>query len=80
MRNAIDMMELAMMGWPELVELPEKWGEPRHCPDVKVSSSRNHRTDIQNLRAAGPAHPRHRAPPRPRQGLDPQDPRRPQGR
>lgn len=37
MRSAIDAMELAMMGWPELVDLPEKWGEPRHRSDVKVS-------------------------------------------
>lgn len=37
MRSAIDAMELAMMGWPELVDLPERWGEPRHRPDLKVS-------------------------------------------
>ena len=36
MRNAIDAMELAMMGWPELIELPEKWGEPRHRSDLGV--------------------------------------------
>lgn len=36
MRSAIDAMELAMMGWPELIELPEKWGEPRHRPDLGV--------------------------------------------
>ena len=30
MRAAIDAMETAMMGWPELIDLPEKWGEPRH--------------------------------------------------
>jgi transcriptional regulator with XRE-family HTH domain len=37
MRNAIDAMELAMMGWPELVDLPEKWGEPRHRSELAVS-------------------------------------------
>jgi hypothetical protein len=34
MRSAIDAMELAMMGCPELIELPEKWGEPRHRPEL----------------------------------------------
>lgn len=37
MRNAIDAMELAMMGWPELVDMPETWGEPRHREDLRVS-------------------------------------------
>lgn len=37
MRNAIDAMELAMMGWPELVDLPEKWGEPRHRDELGVT-------------------------------------------
>lgn len=36
MRDAIDMMELAMMGWPELIDLPEKWGEPRHHDELGV--------------------------------------------
>jgi hypothetical protein len=36
MRSAIDVMELAMMGWPELTECPEKWGEPRHRDDLGV--------------------------------------------
>lgn len=30
MRNAIDMIEGALMRWPELMDLPEKWGDPRH--------------------------------------------------
>ena len=38
MRNAIDRMELAMMG-TELVDLPEKWGEPRHRSDLRVTLS-----------------------------------------
>jgi len=29
MRRAIDRMELSMMGAPEIIDLPEKWGEPR---------------------------------------------------
>lgn len=37
MRSAIDAMELALMGWPDLIDLPERWGEPRHRPDLKVS-------------------------------------------
>ena len=37
MRNAIDFLENAMMGWPELVDLPERWGEPRHRDDLRVS-------------------------------------------
>lgn len=36
MRNAIDAMDLALHGWPELIDLPEKWGEPRHRPDLGV--------------------------------------------
>jgi hypothetical protein len=36
MRNAIDAMEMAMMGWPELIDLPETWGEPRHREDLRV--------------------------------------------
>jgi hypothetical protein len=36
MRNAIDAMEIAMMGWPELLDLPDLWGEPRHRPDLGV--------------------------------------------
>jgi hypothetical protein len=36
MRHAIDMMEGALMRWPELVDLPEKWGEPRHRGDIRV--------------------------------------------
>jgi hypothetical protein len=30
MRHAIDMIEGALMRWPELMELPQKWGGPRH--------------------------------------------------
>lgn len=30
MRNAIDQIELALNGWPEVMDLPEMWGEPRH--------------------------------------------------
>lgn len=43
MRHAIDQIELALMGFGELVDLPERWGEPRmgdHVRpllDVKVS-------------------------------------------
>lgn len=37
MRNAIDAMELAMMGFGDLVDLPEKWGEPRHRDDLGVN-------------------------------------------
>lgn len=29
MRSAIDAMELAMMDLPEMIELPQRWGEPR---------------------------------------------------
>lgn len=36
MRNAINAMELAMMGWIELVDLPETWGEPRHRSELRV--------------------------------------------
>lgn len=36
MRSAIDAMELAMMGFGDLVDLPEKWGEPRHRDDLGV--------------------------------------------
>ena len=39
MRSAIDAMELAMMGWPALVNLPEKWGKeggPRHRDELGV--------------------------------------------
>lgn len=30
MRHAIDMVEGALQRWPELMRLPEMWGEPRH--------------------------------------------------
>ena len=36
MRNAIDAMELALMGFGDLVELPRKWGEPRHRDELGV--------------------------------------------
>lgn len=29
LRTAIDMMEGALMRCPEIIDLPEKWGEPR---------------------------------------------------
>jgi len=37
MRHAIDMMEGALMGAESLTGLPEKWGEPRHRPEIMVS-------------------------------------------
>lgn len=37
MRAAIDAMELAMMGFGDLVELPLKWGEPKHRDDLGVT-------------------------------------------
>lgn len=37
MRNAIDRMELTMMGTQEIIGLPEKWGEPRHRDDITVT-------------------------------------------
>jgi hypothetical protein len=37
MRNAIDAMEIAMMGFGELVDLPRTWGEPRHRSDLGVT-------------------------------------------
>lgn len=30
MRHAIDMIEGALMRWPELMDLPDKLGQPRH--------------------------------------------------
>jgi hypothetical protein len=30
MRHAIDMIEGALQRWPELMDLPNLWGEPRH--------------------------------------------------
>ena len=36
MRSAIDAMELALMGFGDLVDLPEKWGEPKHRDDLSV--------------------------------------------
>jgi hypothetical protein len=37
MRHAIDAMELALHGAPSLVELPEKWGDPRHRDTLGVT-------------------------------------------
>lgn len=37
MRDAIDAMELALMGMPNLVDLPEKWKEPRHPSELGVT-------------------------------------------
>lgn len=37
MRNAIDRMELAMMGTQEIIGLPEAWGEPRHRGEISVT-------------------------------------------
>lgn len=37
MREAIDRMELAMMGTQEIVGLPEAWGEPRHRDEIGVT-------------------------------------------
>ena len=34
MRNAINDMELALMGAPELIDLPERWGEPRFMDHI----------------------------------------------
>lgn len=36
MRAAIDAMEIAMMGFGDIVDLPRKWGEPRHRDDIGV--------------------------------------------
>lgn len=36
MRAAIDAMEIAMMGFGDIVDLPGKWGEPRHRDGVGV--------------------------------------------
>lgn len=36
MRSAIDQMEMAMMGWPELIDLPARWGEPRHRLELGI--------------------------------------------
>ncbi len=36
MRNAIDRMELAMMGFGVLIDLPRQWGEPRHRDGIGV--------------------------------------------
>lgn len=37
LRNAIDRMELTMMGVPEILDLPKKWGEPPMRPDATVT-------------------------------------------
>lgn len=37
MRRAIDAMEIAMMGLGDFADLPHKWGEPRHRPELGVS-------------------------------------------
>lgn len=37
MRNAIDGIESALMGFDNLVDLPEKWGEPRFGSHVKAT-------------------------------------------
>lgn len=37
MRHAIDMIEGALMGFGVLVDLPRKWGEPRHRDELGVS-------------------------------------------
>lgn len=34
MRAAIDKMELALMGFGNLYELPRMWGEPRHPAEL----------------------------------------------
>lgn len=36
MRNAIDQIESALMGFGDLVDLPGKWGVPRHRPELGV--------------------------------------------
>ncbi|CCB64489.1 hypothetical protein [Hyphomicrobium sp. MC1] len=36
MRLAINDMELALCGATSLIDLPEKWGEPRHRPELGV--------------------------------------------
>lgn len=36
MRNAIDQIESALMGFGDLVDLPKAWGEPRHRPELGV--------------------------------------------
>jgi hypothetical protein len=37
MRHAIDMLEGALMGFGDLVDLPRKWGEPKHRDELGVS-------------------------------------------
>lgn len=37
MRHAIDMIEGALMGFGDLVDLPQKWGEPRHRDGLGVT-------------------------------------------
>lgn len=41
MRTAIDRMELALMSMGNLVDLPEKWGEPRHPNELGVNIRTN---------------------------------------
>lgn len=41
MRAAIDRMELALMGMPGLVDLPEQWKEPRHPAELGVNVRTN---------------------------------------
>lgn len=36
MRNAIDQIESALMGFGDLVDLPAKWGAPRHREEIGV--------------------------------------------
>lgn len=37
MRDAIDHIEGALMGFGCLADLPEAWGEPRHRGDIAVT-------------------------------------------
>lgn len=41
MRAAIDKMELALMGMQNLVDLPDKWKEPRHPAELGVTIRTN---------------------------------------
>lgn len=41
MRDAIDRMELALMGFSNLESLPRSWGEPRHHAELGVTLKTN---------------------------------------
>ena len=41
MRAAIDQMELAMMGFGNMADLVQSWGEPRHRAELGVTIKTN---------------------------------------